>query len=73
MTQEELDYIALRVVQLLKKDSPKWISQNKAYKLYGGTRVTRLREQGKVTTSKVANTIQYRLSDLEKCEGIKML
>lgn len=73
MTQQELDYIALRVVQLLKRDEPKWISQNKAYKLYGRTRVTRLREEGKVTTSKVGNTIQYRLNDLEKCEGVKIL
>lgn len=73
MTQQELDYIAFRVVQLLKADRPKWISQNRAYKLYGRTRVEKLRAAGKVTTSKVGNSIQYRLEDLERCEGVKIL
>lgn len=73
MTTQELDYLALTIVRLLKNDRPKWISQNKAYATYGRTRVERLRAAGRVATSKVGNSIKYRLIDLEKAEGIKIL
>ena len=71
VTTNELDYIAYRLAEFLderKKNPPKtWVSQNKAYQLYGGRAfVQRLRWDRKVRTRKVCNRIEYYVEDLAK-------
>lgn len=63
--------IAYHVVELLErrhKDPPKsWISQNKAWKEYGGRAfVERLREDRKVATRRNKNRREYYVPDLAK-------
>lgn len=69
LSQSDLDYIAISVAhklaELLKNPEDEWISQNKAFKKYGGRRfVTMLRSQRKVRTRIVANRVEYFTKDL---------
>lgn len=71
LSQSDLDYIATAVAyklaELLKNPEDDWISQNKAFKKYGGRRfVTMLRSQRKVRTRVVANRVEYYTKDLIK-------
>lgn len=71
LSQSDLDYIAISVAhklaEILKDPEEEWISQNKAFKKYGGRRfVTMLRSQRKVRTRIVANRVEYYTKDLLK-------
>lgn len=58
-----LNDLAARIVHLLKLDAndPEFISQNKAFEMFGRGNVERWRKQGKVTPTSVrakSNTVQ---------------
>ena len=54
--------LSARIVRLLKSDNndPEFISQRKAYELFGRRNVERWKQQGKVVSYKV----EYRTADL---------
>lgn len=58
--------IATEVVTLLKryKEDPEYISQNKAFKMFGRANVERWRKLGKVTLFKRPGKIEYLTSEL---------
>lgn len=61
-----LNDLAARVVKLLKqdKDDPEFISQRKAYDMFGRRNVERWRRQGKVQCYKRPGKVEYRTADL---------
>ena len=61
-----LNDLAARVVKLLKsdKDDPEFISQRKAYEMFGRRNVERSRRQGKVQCYKRPGKVEYRTADL---------
>ncbi len=61
-----LDDIASRVVALLKKDAndPEYISQRKAFEIFGRRNVERWRRLGRVKPSKRPGKVEYKTSDL---------
>ena len=61
-----LNDLAARVVKLLKadKDEPEYISQRKAYEIFGRRNVERWRRQGKVQCYKRPGKVEYRTADL---------
>ena len=61
-----LNDLAARVVKLLKsdKDDPEFISQRKAYEMFGRRNVERWRRQGKVQCYKRHGKVEYRTADL---------
>lgn len=61
-----LNDLAARVVKLLKadKDDPEYISQRKAYEMFGRRNVERWRRQGKVECYKRPGKVEYRTADL---------
>ena len=61
-----LNDLAARVVKLLKsdKDDPEFISQRKAYEMFGRRNVERWRRQGKVQCYKRPGKVEYRTADL---------
>ncbi len=61
-----LNDLAARVVKLLKqdKDDPEFISQRKAYDMFGRRNVERWRRQGKVQCYKRPGKVGYRTVDL---------
>ncbi len=61
-----LNDLAARVVKLLKsdKDDPEFISQRKAYEIFGRRNVERWRRQGKVQCYKRPGKVEYRTADL---------
>ena len=61
-----LNDLAARVVKLLKsdKDDPEFISQRKAYEMFGRWNVERWRRQGKVQCYKRPGKVEYRTADL---------
>lgn len=61
-----LDDIAPRVVALLKKDAndPEYISQRKAFEIFGRRNVERWRRLGRVKPSKRPGKVEYKTSDL---------
>lgn len=66
-----LDDVAARVVHLLKHDAndPEFISQNKAFEMFGRGNVERWRKQGKVTAYKRPGKIEYRTATCGSCSG----
>lgn len=58
--------VAARIVHLLKQDAndPEFISQNKAFKMFGRGNVERWRKQGKVNAYKRPGKTEYRTADL---------
>lgn len=64
--EDFLNDIAARVVKLLKADSddPEFISQRKAFEMFGRGNVDRWRRQGKVKPCKRPGIVQYRTSEL---------
>lgn len=60
-----LDDIASRVVALLKKDAndPEYISQRKAFEIFGRRNVERWRRLGRVKPSKRPGKVEYKTSD----------
>lgn len=61
-----LNDVAARVVKMLKTDStdPEYISQRKAYDMFGRANVERWRKQGKVEPCKRPGKLEYRTADL---------
>lgn len=61
-----LNDVAARVVSMLKtdKDDPEFVSQRKAYEMFGRRNVERWRKQGKVEPCKRPGKMEYRTSDL---------
>ena len=58
--------VAAEVVNLLKKDEadPEYISQNRAFAMFGRANVERWRRQGKVSPCKRPGRLEYRTADL---------
>ncbi len=58
--------LASRVVALLKNDNddPEYVSQRKAYEIFGRRNVERWRRQGKVEPIKRPGKVEYRTSEL---------
>ena len=58
--------VAAEVVNLLKKDEadPEYISQRKAFEMFGRRNVERWRRQGKVNPCKRPGKVEYRTADL---------
>lgn len=61
-----LNDVAARVVRMLKTDlnDPEYISQRKAYEMFGRRNVERWRKQGKVQPCKRPGKLEYRTADL---------
>ncbi len=61
-----LDDVAAKVVALLKKDAndPEYISQRKAFEIFGRRNVERWRRLGRVKPSKRPGKVEYKTSDL---------
>ncbi len=61
-----LNDVASRVVKMLKTDSndPEYVSQRKAYEMFGRRNVERWRKQGKVQPFKRPGKLEYRTADL---------
>lgn len=68
-----LNDIAARVVKMLKsdKDDPEFISQRKAYEMFGRRNVERWRRQGKVEPCKRPGKLEYRTADLRLLQRVK--
>ena len=58
--------LSARIVRLLKSDNndPEFISQRKAYELFGRRNVERWKQQGKVICYKRPGKVEYRTADL---------
>lgn len=58
--------VAAEVVHLLKKDDadPDYVSQRKAFEMFGRRNVERWRKQGKVSPCKRPGKVEYRTADL---------
>ena len=61
-----LNDLSSRIVRQLKadKDDPEFISQRKAYELFGRRNVERWKRQGKVVSYKRPGKVEYRTADL---------
>lgn len=61
-----LNDLAARIVKMLKSDhdDPEFISQRKAYELFGRRNVERWKRQGKVVPHKRPGKVEYRTADL---------
>lgn len=61
-----LDDLATHIVRQLKKDSndPDYVSQRKAYKMFGRRNVERWRKNGLVTPYKRPGKMEYKTSEL---------
>lgn len=61
-----LNDLSARIVKMLKSDSndPEFISQRKAYEMFGRRNVERWKQQGKVATYKRPGKVEYRTADL---------
>lgn len=68
-----LNDIASRVVRMLKtdKDDPEFVSQRKAYEMFGRRNVERWRKQGKVEPCKRPGRLEYRTADLRLLQRVK--
>ena len=58
--------LSARIVCLLKsdKDDPEFISQRKAYELFGRRNVERWRKEGKIIPCKRPGKVEYKTSEL---------
>lgn len=65
--------IASMVVKMLKsdKDDPEFVSQRKAYEMFGRRNVERWRKQGKVEPCKRPGRLEYRTADLRLLQRVK--
>ncbi len=68
-----LNDVAARVVHLLKLDAndPEFISQNKAFEIFGRGNVERWRKQGKVKPYKRPGKVEYRTADLRLLQRVQ--
>ena len=68
-----LNDIASRVVKLLNADKadPGFVSQRKAYEMFGRRNVDRWKRQGKVEVYKRPGRLEYRTADLRMLQRVK--
>lgn len=68
-----LNDVAARVVRLLKSDNndPEFVSQRKAFEMFGRKNVERWRRQGKVEPCKRPGRLEYRTADLRLLQRVK--
>lgn len=68
-----LDDVASRVVRFLKSDNddPEFVSQRKAYQMFGRRNVERWRKQGKIEPYKRPGRLEYRTADLRLLQRVK--
>lgn len=68
-----LNDVAARVVKMLKsdKDDPEYVSQRKAYEMFGRRNVERWRKQGKIEPCKRPGRLEYRTADLRLLQRVK--
>ena len=68
-----LNDVAARVVRLLKSDNddPEFVSQRKAFQMFGRRNVERWRKQGKVEPHKRPGKLEYRTADLRLLQRVK--
>ena len=61
-----LNDLAARIVKMMKADNndPEFVSQRKAYGLFGRRNVERWKRQGKIESYKRPGKVEYRTSDL---------
>ena len=61
-----LDDVAARIVRLLKDDSkdPEYVSQRKAFQIFGRRNVERWRREGRVDPIKRPGKVDYLMADL---------
>lgn len=61
-----LNDLAARIVKMMKADNndPEFVSQRKAYELFGRCNVERWKRQGKIESYKRPGKVEYRTSDL---------
>lgn len=59
-----LNDFAVRIVRLMKAehDDPEFISQGKAFEIFGRRNVERWRKQGKITSCKRPGKVEYKTS-----------
>lgn len=65
--------IAAKVVSLIQSDStdPDYISQRKAFAMFGRRNVERWRKQGKVVPCKRPGKVEYRTADLRLLQRVE--
>lgn len=68
-----LNDVAARIVKMLKSDrnDPEYITQRRAYEMFGRRNVERWRKQGKVEPCKRPGKLEYRTADLRLLQRIK--
>ena len=68
-----LNDVAAKVVHMIKQDAndPEFISQNKAFQMFGRGNVERWRKQGKVLAYKRTGKVEYRTADLRLLQRIQ--
>lgn len=61
-----LNDVSARIVKLLKsdKEDPEYVSQRKAFEIFGRRNVERWRKQGKVIPCKRPGKVEYNTSEL---------
>lgn len=67
-----LNDVAARVVKMLKTDlnDPEYVSQRKAYEMFGRANVERWRKQGKVEPRIRPGKLEYRTADLRLLQRV---
>lgn len=65
--------VAARVAKCLKSDNndPEYVSQRKAYEMFGRANVERWRKQGKVSAFKRPGKVEYRTADLRMLQRVQ--
>lgn len=65
--------VAAKVVSMIQSDAndPEYISQRKAYAMFGRRNVERWRKQGKVQFYKRPGKVEYRTADLRLLQRIQ--
>lgn len=68
-----LNDVAARVVKMIKsnKDDPEFVSQRKAYEMFGRRNVERWRKQGKVQPCKRPGKLEYNTAELRALQRVK--
>lgn len=62
--------VASAIVHMLKQqhDDPEYVSQNKAFSMFGRANVERWRDSGRVTTRRRPGKVEYLTSELRLCQ-----
>ena len=68
-----LDDVSARIVKMLKSDAndPEFVSQRRAYQMFGRRNVERWRREGKVEPCKRPGKLEYRPAELRLLQRIK--